>query len=152
MVDWDRSLIETTKKMKEPPSYQQAFMQSIEMTVLTIREEFPKLLDEDVVYAFEQLTNYYQMLGKGKEAEEPLSTSERRQALIDEILNIIEEREEIGADVPFVNNPQVKPNGNPIPSLPIFYASCLKTLSKSVLFWKKEVGKTGYLNYISQFL
>ena len=138
--------------MKEPPSYQQAFMHSMEGTVLRIREEFPKLLDEDVAYAYEQLTNYYQLLAKGKEAEEPLSTSERRQALIDEILNIIEEREELGADAPFINNPQVKPNGNPIPSLPIFYASCLKTLSKSVRFWRKEVGKTGYLNYISHFL
>lgn len=138
--------------MKAPPFYQQAFMHSIESTVLRIREEFPKLLDDDVAYAFEQLTDYYQVLAKGKEAEEPLSTSERRQALIDEILNIIEEREELEADAPSINNPQVKPNGNPIPSLPIFYASCLKTLTKSVRFWSKEGGKTAYLNYISHFL
>ena len=138
--------------MKEPPFYQQAFMHSIESTALRIREEFPKLLDDDVAYAYDQLADYYQLLGKGKEAEEPLSTSERRQALIDEILNIIEEREELEVDVPFINNPQIKPNGNPIPSLPVFYASCMKTLSKSVRFWSKEGGKTAYLNYISQFL
>jgi hypothetical protein len=138
--------------MKEPPFYQQAFMHSIESTVLRVREEFPKLLDDDVAYVYEKLTDYYQLLAKGKEAEEPLSTSERRQALIDETLNIIEEREEMGADSTFINNPQIKPNGNPIPSLPIFYASCLKTLYKSVRFWSKEGGKTAYLNYISQFL
>lgn len=52
--------------MKEPPSYQQAFMHSIEMTVLRIREEFPKLLDEDVAYAFEQLTKLLPTTGQGK--------------------------------------------------------------------------------------
>ncbi|MGH1435658.1 MAG: hypothetical protein ACRBG0_14520 [Lewinella sp.] len=138
--------------MKQPPLYQQAFMQSIESTVLEIREEFPKLLDGDVVFAFDQLVTYFQTLAKGKEAKEPLSSSDRRQALLDEILNVIEEREELEADSSVVNNPEIKPNGNPIPSLPAFYATCIKTLSKSVRLWSKEGGKTGYLNYISNFL
>lgn len=138
--------------MKEPSLYQQDFMQPIEFKVLEIREEFPKLLDDDVAFVFDQLTSYFQKLAKGKEVEEPLSSSERRQALIDEILNIIEEREELEADLSVINNPQIRPNGNPIPSLPIFYASCIKTLSKSVRFWRKEAGKTGYLNYISNFI
>lgn len=138
--------------MKEPPLYQQALMHAIESTVLLIREEFSRLLDDDVAFAYEQLAKYYENLAKGKEAEEPLSSSEKRQALIDEILNTIEEREELEADANVVNNPNIKPNGNPIPSLPAFYASSFKTLYKSVRFWRKELGKTGYLNYISEFL
>jgi hypothetical protein len=137
--------------MQEPPLYQQAFMQSIESTVLVVREEFTQLLDADVEFAYERLEKYFNSLAKGKTVEEPLSTSERRQVLIDEILNVIEEREETQADSSCINNPNITPNGNPIPSLPAFYASSLKRLFKSVHFWRKEFGKTGYLNYISSF-
>ena len=138
--------------MKEPAFYQQAFMQSIETVVLIVREEFTQLKDDDVAFALDRLTTYFQLVAKGKAPEEPLSTIDRRQELIDEILNIIDEREEIEADLPFINNPDIRPNGNPIPSLPSFYATCLKILLKSVKFWRKNNGKTGYLNYISSLL
>ncbi|MEL7220299.1 MAG: hypothetical protein AAGJ93_03205 [Bacteroidota bacterium] len=138
--------------MQEPAPYEQAFMQSIESVTLVVREEFSKLQDADVEFAFQQLKTYYQKQAKGKEVEEPLSTSERRQVLMDEILNIIDQREELKADESVVNNPSIQPGGRPIRSLVSFYASCFNTLHKSVRFWRKELGKTGYLNYISQFL
>lgn len=138
--------------MQEPAPYEQAFMQTIEMTTLIVREEFSKLQDADVEFAFQQLRAYYQKLAKGKQPEEPLSTSERRQVLMDEILNAIDEREELKADESVVNNPDIQPGGRPILSLAAFYYSCFSRLHKSVRFWRKELGKTGYLNYISQFL
>jgi len=45
-----------------------------------------------VEYVYAQLKAHYQELAKGKEKEAPQSTSEKRQVLIAEILNIIEER------------------------------------------------------------
>lgn len=135
-----------------PPYYQQAVMQSIESTVMIVREEFPNLIGADVEYAYQQLKEYYQGITKGKTMKEPTSSSERRQILMDEILNIIEEREEVEADLGIINNPDIQLDGKLIRSLPVLYLSCFIRLYKSARFWRKENGKTGYLQYISQFL
>jgi len=139
-------------EMTELPLYQQAWMQTIESTVKRFREEFPKLVDTEVEYAYKQLKLYYDGLAKGKNMTEPTSTIERRQALIDELLNTIETREEMQADEYIVNNEEYKPAGRPIPSLASFYVICLNRLYKSVRFWTKEHGKTGYLNFICYFV
>ena len=137
---------------KEPPAYQQAFMHSVEQTVLMVWEELPHLQDKDVEYAYQALKDYYRKLAKGAESQEPLSTLEKRQALIDEILNKVDLREEMEADTFVVNNPDIQPDGRPVPNLPMFYVGCFNRLIKSVRHWRKERGSRGYLNFIKDFV
>lgn len=136
----------------QPPMHQQTFLHSIEQTVLMVWKELPNLQDKDVEYAYQSLKDYYRKLGKGASCEEPLSTIEKRQALIDEILNRIDAREEIEADAFVVNNPGIQPDGRPISKLPIFYARCFSRLIKSVRRWRKERGSIGYLSFIKDFV
>lgn len=132
--------------------YQQAFLHSVEQTVLMVWKDFPNLQDKDVEYAYQNLKDYYRKLTKGADCEEPLSTMEKRQALMDELLNKIDLREEMEADTYVVNNPDIQPDGRPVPNLPMFYARCFSRLIKSVRMWRKELGQTGYLSFIQNFV
>lgn len=127
-------------------------MQTIESITLMVYAEFPSMLDTDVEFAYENIKAYYKALATGKEPEEPLSTSDRRQALMDEILNAIDDREELEADLHVINNPNIQPSGKMIKSLPAFYMRCMGPLVKSVRFWRKENGKRGYLSFIAQMM
>ena len=134
--------------MTEPPFYFQAFMHSIETTVLRLWEEFPAMSDKDVEYVYDKLKDYFKKKSQGKDVEEPETISERKQVLIDELLNTIDLREEMEADSPFINNPEYKPTGRPIPNLPAFYLMALNRLIKSLRMWRKEFGSKGYLSFI----
>jgi len=135
--------------MTSPPEYFLPLIYSIETTVLAVLEDYPKLRDKDVLTAYGQLKKYFQKKTVGKEIEEPLSPVEKIQILMDEILNELDVREEMAADIPFVNNPDIKPNGSMIPSLAAFYTTALRRLEKSVKFWHKMSG-TNYIRFISE--
>lgn len=136
--------------MSTPPEYLYPLLHSIESTVISINEDFPSLSDKDVDYVYSQLKHYFDQKAKNKEIEEPLSTSDRRQALMDEILNAIDVRQEIKGDEHLIMNADYKPGGRPIPSLAKLYSTGFKYLIKSVSFWHKEMGKKGYIRYISK--
>ncbi|MCR9288340.1 hypothetical protein N8684_00785 [bacterium] len=138
--------------MGEPPIYLQAILHTIESTTISIWEEFRLLKDKDVEYAYGKLKEFFQKKAQGKSIEEPLSSIERRQILMDEILNMLEAREEMEADSHFINNPDIAPNGIPIASLPALYVMGFNRLIKSVRFWRKEFGEQGYLGYVSKFV
>ncbi len=134
--------------MKEPPFYFQPFMHAIESAVLQLWDEFPALNDKDVEFVYDKLKEYFRKKSQGKKLEEPETSSERKQALIDELLNIIDEREELEADAPCINSTEYMPTGIPIPNLSAFYMMCLNRLIKSVRMWRKEQGAKGYLSFI----
>lgn len=134
--------------MQEPPDYWLPFMHSLETTIIALWSEYPSLNDKEVEFAFEKLKDYYRKISQGKSPEEPETTSERRQALIDELLNIVEEREELEADNYFINHSGYAPTGKPIPNLAAFYVMALNRLIKSVRMWRKERGPKGYLSFI----
>ena len=136
--------------MNLPPAYLEPLLYSLESITLDVWEDFPSLTDKDVEYAYEKLRDYYKQLASGKEVNEPLTPSERRQALIDELLNMIEFREESDADLDLINNPDITLGAKMIPSLPILYAICFKRLQKSARLWRKEGGPKGYLNFIKR--
>lgn len=136
--------------MTQPPDYFLPFLYSVETTVLELWKEFRSLNDKDVEYAYEKLKDYYKQISQGKSPEEPETSSERRQALIDELLNVIEEREETGEDAPFINDPKYAPAGIPISSLAAFYTMCFSRLLKSAQLWRKEAGPRGYLGFIKE--
>lgn len=131
--------------MAAPPDFMLSLLQNIEAMVVSIKEEFPRLSDKDVEFVYGQLKNYFLQRAKGKNIEEPLSTLERKQALIDEILNIIDIREEENLDAGYINSQEFLLDGRPILSVEALYARAFNKLSQSVRFWRK---KDGYLKYI----
>ena len=134
--------------MQEPPEYWLPFMHNLETTVLAIWSEFSFLSDKDVEFAYEKLKIYYRKVSQGKSPEEPETTSERRQILMDELLNMIEIREEENIDSFFINHPDYAPTGKPIPNLAAFYVMALNRLIKSVRMWRKRSGPKGDLSFI----
>lgn len=135
-----------------PPDYLTDLLQAIEQTVVDIQEEFPRLKDADVEWVYEQLGKYYKAKAGRKTIEEPISSIDRRQDLMDEILNVIDAREAVKADADTINNPEIRHGEHIIPSLALLYAISFKRLRSSARFWRKEYGPKGYLNYIGNFL
>ena len=133
--------------MKVPPEYMLPLLHSIETTVISVLEDYPKLRDQDVETAYGQLKKFFQKKAYGKEIDEPLSHVEKIQILMDEILNTIDLREELEGDIHLINNPNIQPAGSPIPSLAAFYTMAFKRLEKSVRFWRKMQGQS-YIKFI----
>ncbi len=138
--------------MKEPPIYLQPLLHTIEQTVINLYEEFPKMADNDVEFAYEKLAIFYKAQISGKEVDEPESSRDIRQDLIDEILNAIDLREELQADIPVINNPDIRHGERPIPNLAFLYTIAFKRLKESAKFWRKTSGKKGYLNFVSNYV
>ena len=137
--------------MSIPPDYLTDLLEAIEQTVVNVQEEL-RLKDEDVAYAYEKLGKYYKTKASGKAIEEPESAIERRQDLMDEILNTIDAREEAKIDASIINNPAIRHGEHLIRSLELLYTLSFKRLRSSVKFWRKTNGPKGYLNYIGRFL
>ena len=135
-----------------PPYYLQGVLQAIELIVIKIHKEFPKLHGAEIEWVYEQLLKYYKSVASKKEVEEPESTIERKQALVDEILNSIDLREDLEADATYINNPNVLQGTAPIPSLAHLYTLAFKTLLKSAKTWRKKDGRKGYIKFIQQFI
>lgn len=131
-----------------PPDYLLPILMEIEMTTLRFSKEFRRMQDKDVEWVYDHLHNYYQGLSKNKEIDEPLSSMNSRQGLSDEILNLLETREEAGADSHLVDSIQYMPSGFPIPTIYHAYATCLRYLIRSAKGWRKEFGAKGYLKFL----
>ena len=138
--------------MSIPPDYLTDLLQAIERTVVNMHEEFPRLKDADVEYVYEKLGKYYKTKASGKAIEEPESSIDRRQDLMDEILNTIDAREEANIDAEIINNPAIRHGEHVIRSVELLYTLSFKRLRSSVRFWRKEHGPKGYLTYIGNFL
>lgn len=122
-------------------------LHSIESEVIKLYDEFPNFVDKDVEWVYDKLNAYYKALARGKQIGEPLSTSERKQALVDELLNKIDLRAESGADDSIIG---VEKHGSRlIDSREVLYEIAFKSLLGSARFWRKKDGKTGYLDFIS---
>jgi len=138
--------------MTQPPEYLLPLLHSIEVVVVEISQEFPKLKDKEIESVYEKLTDYYKGLSTHKAIDEPFFESEQKQVLTDEILNRLDEREEAEADLFTINNPSVRQGEHMIPSLHHLYIIAFKRLQKSVKFWRKKEGPKGYLTYLSRFI
>ena len=135
--------------MTEPPEYMLPVLYGIERTILEIYEEYPRLADVDVEWTCDKLHDYYRKLAQGKEMEDPETPLQRKQDLIDEVLNSLEDREAEGIDKNLINNPEYRQGEAMYGSHAMLYAASLKRLRNSVRFWRKRDGRTGYLKFIS---
>jgi hypothetical protein len=133
--------------MQAPPDYMLPILHSIESIVLLVWEEFPSLTNKDVELSYAQLKTYYKKISSGanKKVEEPLSTSERRQALMDEILNILDLRKEKGGDNFIIKNESYYHGDRMYANHEYLYSIAISRLHKSVRLWKAG---GGYLNFI----
>jgi len=134
--------------MKVPPDYLMPILYGIEKTILEIYEEFPRMVDADVLWCCEKLHDYYRKTAQGKEMEDPESPIQRKQDLMDELLNTLEDREKEEIDIESINNPDIRQGEAMYTSYAMLYAAALKRVRDSVRFWKKKGGKTGYLSFI----
>ncbi len=138
--------------MNMPPEYLEPLLKDIETTVLELYNEFPRLADKDIESVYDKLLKYFKLCSRGLEVEEPFVPSERAQALLEEILNTIDNREEEDLDTHIVNNPDMRLGEHTIPSLNHLYIIALKRLHKSARMWRKEHGVRGYIQFISRFI
>ena len=138
--------------MTEPAEYMKPVLHSIETTIVSLYEEFPRMVDADVLWCCEKLHDYYKKTAQGKEMEDPETPIQRKQDLIDELLNLLENREEEGIDKDIINNPDCRQGEAMYSSHAMFYAAAIKRIRDSVRFWKKEKGKTVYLNFIKNYV
>ena len=135
--------------MRKPPEFILPLLHSIESIVIQYSKE-NRIDDRMIGMSYEKLKDYYKKLSVGKQVEEPYVNSDKIQDLIDTILDIIDLREEIDADVQYINNPDcIFFENRTIKSLSEFYRVGFGILCKSVRFWKKQKG-TSYLKFISE--
>ncbi len=138
--------------MTEPAEYMKPVLHSIETTIVSLYEEFPRMVDADVLWCCEKLHDYYKKTAQGKELEDPESPIQRKQDLMDELLNTLEEREAEGMDSELINNPDCRQGEAMYSSHAMLYTAAIKRIRDSVRFWKKEKGKTVYLNFIKNYV
>lgn len=137
--------------MNPPPPFMTSLLHSIETVVVQLYEEFPSLIDKDIEMVYEKLGDYYKAVKLNKKPVEPTSNKERTFALIEEILNILDLREEAGVDSAILEDEYTCQDYN-IGCLEDIYMKAFKTLTKSARFWRKKNGKQGYLNYVAEFV
>jgi len=130
--------------MNQPPEFILPIIYGVEKLVISLSEEFTRMIDKDVEAVYERLKSYYQHLGRGKDSEEPEHNSEARQALSDEILNYLEEREESDLDIEFIDN-EFFPGH---PTVYHLYTKGLTHLIRSARTWRKRDGAKGYIRFI----
>jgi len=135
--------------MTEPPEYMLPVLYGIEKTILALYEEFPRMIDADVLWCCEKMHDYYKKTAQGKELEDPESPIQRKQDLMDELLNTLEAREAEEQDSRLINNPDYRQGEVVYSSHAMLYAAAIKRIRDSVRFWKKG-GKTGYLSFIKR--
>ena len=131
-----------------PPQYILPVLYGIEKTILALYEEFPRMVDADIIWCCEKVCDYYKKIAQGKEVEDPESPIQRRQDLMDELLNTLEAREEAEIDNGIINNPDYRLGEAMYSSHAMLYATGLKRIRDSARKWRKRDGKTGYLKFI----
>lgn len=136
--------------MATPSDFILPILQSIETIVLSIKEEYPLLKDKDVEWCYDQLKNYFRKKSFNQEAKEPLTGSNARQDLMDEILNILDWREEEALDVHLLNDAAYTNGGFPFANSNQVYVVCFNSLIKSVRLWRKDKTKPSYLHFIKE--
>jgi len=131
-----------------PPDFLQPCLFSVEAAVLSVYKSHPALVDKEVGAVYDLLRDFFKKLAQGKELDEPFSTLTRKQALIEAIFEALDQRESVGADEQYLQNPDYSLGGHPIPYLETLYVTVFNYLRRSARFWRKEGGKRGYLHFL----
>lgn len=137
--------------MTQPPhSILEPLLYTIETVTIDIWKAHPRLTDKDVEWVYGQYRDYFRKLAQGSEPPEPSSTAVHREALLNALWEGLLLREDLGADEDLIDNPDFAPAGRPMGSLEQVYVMAFGRLLKSVTFWRKTIGKRGYLEFIDE--
>ena len=110
-------------------------------------QNHPNLIDEDVLFVYDKLYQFYKKCGAGGDPAEPTSTIRRKQELLENILKKLEVRYEEGMDERLINS-DYRPAGYAFGNEDALYAHALNYLRASLKRWKKREGKRGYVTFL----
>jgi transcriptional regulator of heat shock response len=138
--------------MASPSEFLYPILQEIETAVIALKDEYAFLQDKDIEWCYGQLKDYYRKKSFNKPSEEPESKSTAKQDLMDEILNVLDERAENGLDSHLLNAPLYTHGGNTFLNINQVYLVCFSSLIKSVRLWRKNKNAPSYLAHIKGHL
>ena len=123
-------------------------LQNIESTIVTVFDDYPDLVDRDVLTAIDRLMAAYKREKRNREgaAQAP---SGRARAVYEQCRRICEwrlGRQLLNEGESSSEEPQ--PGELSVSQL----LRCLKRLRNSIRLWHKQGGRQGYLTYVRQFL
>jgi len=113
-------------------------LQNIEAAIVSVAREAPVATDWDVEQALDLLIRTYRGQSAAATLEKRLSPVAREMA------------RRIRAILEWRNTTTEQPAPRRVTAEEI--VACLKYIQKSVQFWHKEGGRTGYLDFIDQFI
>jgi hypothetical protein len=116
-------------------------LQRIEHAIVSVYRANPALVDAEVDSALEALVARYSAEATGREPR-PVSLDVNRRAVFDAVVPVCEllrGRSESGEMVPG-------------PLAPDVLVACLKRIRKSMQRWTKQLGRQGYLGFVSRFI
>ncbi len=140
--------------MAKPSEFLYPILIDIEGTVVDLKEEYTFLQDKDIEWCYTQLKDFFRKksANTASETPEPESTSDARQDLLDEILNILDVRLEGGFDNHLLNTPAYTNGAKLSSNINQVYVVCFNNLIKSVRLWRKSKDKPSYLAHIKAHL
>jgi hypothetical protein len=118
--------------------------QNLEAAIITVFKKQPELTDYEVENAIEALIRTYQGTSSGRAPVLPHSPASQT------VYQAVQEMCEIRLGHSEIKNAKKASKIEPI-TMDILI-QCLKRIRKSIVFWTKESGRQGYLQYISNFI
>jgi hypothetical protein len=120
-------------------------LENIEYAIVAYYREHPELADSNVDRVLDLLARVYAAEANQRQAP-PVKLSALDQALFDRIRAVCEWRLGRGTA-------PSKPRGEnkPQPKAPEEITACLKRVRSSIRLWTKELGRQGYLGWITTF-
>lgn len=138
--------------MPKPKDYLFPILHSIESAIILISKEYPKVKDKEIESSYKTLKLFFRQKSFNESLEEPESTNEVKQDLMDEILNALDVREEGNFDSHLLNDVEYSIGGKMFLNLNQVYAHCFNCLEDSVRFWRKDKNSPSYLAYIKKYI
>jgi hypothetical protein len=114
-------------------------LQAIETAIQGVFRQHRDLTDYNVIWALEAAVARYKDVTRGR-AVKPSKLAGLDATVLETILQACESWE----------NPASQLKGAPLK--PEELLDCLRRLLASAQFWNKDSGRTGYLNYVKQFI
>jgi hypothetical protein len=121
-------------------------LQNIELSIVSVHKDEPKLLDVDVIEALEALIRGYSLEEQGRGW--PSTRLSSRAALVVEACKQVCEWRLGRATISTFGDSRAVPPPISVGTV----VQCLKRLRKSARLWNERSGRQGYLEYIEQFL
>ncbi len=134
-------------------------LQNIEQAFNLTARANNEIKDKHVIKTLDKLIDHFKALASNRTPPTTESLNELEQALFNNVLKILEDRDILDIDDDINNDKEDKaPRRKSFsrafrqPTKEDIYLACMRKIQGSAKFWNKERGPRGYLNYISGFL